>query len=48
MSQYRTIWVLRGDLSLDDERGLVKTAEEDSGASSLWNKLGLEMTVSVR
>jgi len=29
MSQYRTIWVLRGDLSVDDERGLVRTAEED-------------------
>lgn len=29
MPQYRTVWVLRGDLSNDDERGLVRTAEED-------------------
>lgn len=29
MPQYRTIWILRGDLSVEDARGLTRTPEED-------------------
>jgi hypothetical protein len=29
MAQYRTIWILRGDLSVEDVRGLTRTPEED-------------------
>lgn len=31
MPQYRTVWVLRGYLTVEDERCLVRTAEEDYG-----------------
>src|SRR5436190_1839072 len=31
MPQYQTVWVLCGDLTVDDQRGLVRTAEEDYG-----------------
>ncbi len=29
MSQYRNIWVLCGDLTIDEERGLIRNAKED-------------------